>query len=225
MSGMIDAAIFDLDGLLIDSEPLWQVAETEVFATVGLALTSAMCDETRGLRVNEVVAHWHRRYPWSGASIDALTERIIGRVVAMLGERVTPLPGAIAAIELMRRRCRRVALASSSPTTLIRAALEALGVLHHFDAIASAEVEAHGKPHPAVYLTAAAAIGVEPARCVVLEDSLNGVLAAKAARMRCIAVPGEGDRRDPRFAIADVRLGSLAELDDATWSRLEASWR
>lgn len=81
----------------------------------------------------------------------------------------------------------------------------------------SAEAEPYGKPHPAVYLSTAARLGVAPARCLALEDSLNGLIAAKAARMRCVAVP---ERPDPRFALADLVLPGLAHLEERAWERL-----
>jgi len=118
-------------------------------------------------------------------------------------------------------------LASSSPARLIDAALAGLGLDRgQFAAVVSAEREAYGKPHPAVYLRAASALGVEPTRCLALEDSLNGALAAKAARMRCIAVPEVFEGCARGFAIADALLPSLERIDDALfdsiWPRSDA---
>jgi mannitol-1-/sugar-/sorbitol-6-/2-deoxyglucose-6-phosphatase len=101
---------------------------------------------------------------------------------------------------------------------LIRAVLSLEGLIDRFDVVVSAEDEEHGKPHPAVYLSAARALAVPPERCVAVEDSLNGVRSAKAAGMRCIAVPAE--EQVARFAEADLVLGSIAELDDGIWSNL-----
>jgi sugar-phosphatase len=115
----------------------------------------------------------------------------------------------------------RVALASSSAYRLIRAVTERLGLADSFDCVYSAEEEEYGKPHPGVYLTAARRLGVAPTQCLAVEDSFNGVLAAKAARMKCVAVPEPAQRRDPRFCIADVVLDSLAGVGVEVWRALD----
>lgn len=220
---MIRAAIFDMDGLLIDSEPLWQRAEMELFSALGVPISPERCVETRGFRVGEVVAHWYRQYPWAGASPKDTSEELIERVAELIRREGIPLPGAIDAVRFTRDRCDLVGLASSSPPALIEATLGRMGIRSLFDKVHSAEQEVYGKPHPAVYLAVATALEVPPIECIALEDSLNGVLAAKAARMRCIAVPEENARQDLRFLIADARIDSLSSLDDVLWDRLTRS--
>lgn len=200
------AAIFDMDGLLIDSEPLWRKAEVEVFATVGLRLTEEECEETTGLRIDEVVAYRHGQQPWDDPPRHAIVERIVDRLIELVTERGAPLPGVDHAIARCRADGLRLALASSSPRRIIDATLARLGLADAFEVIASAEDDRYGKPHPAVFLRCAEMLGVRPTECLVLEDSLNGVIAAKAARMTCVAVP---EKPDPRFAIADRVLDSL----------------
>ena len=200
------AAIFDMDGLLIDSEPLWRQAEIEVFRTVGLELTDEECKETTGLRIDEVVAFRHAQQPWSDPSRDAITARIVDRLIELVRERGEALPGAGDAIARCREAGLSLALASSSPRRIIDATLEKLGLA--FEIIASAEDDRYGKPHPSVFLRTAEMLGVPPTECLVFEDSVNGVIAAKAARMHVIAVP---EHPDARFAIADRVLGSLLD--------------
>ena len=209
------AVIFDLDGLLIDSEPHWRRAEIEVFARAGLHLTDAECAETTGLRIDEVVrlrraqcAGWHTL-----TEADAV-EEVLARVTALLVAEGEPKPGAAAAVRRVVASGARVALASSSPMRVIRAALAGIGLEAAFEVVHSAEGEPYGKPHPGVYLTTAERLGVAPTACVAVEDSLNGLVAAKAARMRCVAVP---EREDARFALADVTLDSLEGLVEAHW--------
>jgi mannitol-1-/sugar-/sorbitol-6-/2-deoxyglucose-6-phosphatase len=211
---MQHALIFDMDGLLVDSEPFWQSAEMEIFGSLGVPLTVERCRETQGLRAAEVVAHWHRLHPWSGEPLAAVTERLVERVAVLIEEQGEPLPGAMAAVRLAQARGFRTALASSSPYPNIRAVLRRLRLVDAFEVVRSAEDEAHGKPHPAVYLRTAELLGVPPHRCAALEDSVNGVISAKAARMRCIAVPHPSVRLDPRFGIADVILDSLEDMSD-----------
>ena len=208
---MLRAAIFDMDGLIVDSEPLWRRTEVAVFGEVGLVLTEAMCEATTGLRIDEVALHWFRRSPWEGPSPHALAERIVDRMIE--GADTAMQPGVASALDACAEAGLRLAVASSSPLRLIDATLSRLGLRERFELVVSAESERFGKPHPAVFLNTAEQLGVAPTECLVLEDSLNGVLAAKAARTICVAVPSPSDRGDPRFAIADRVLGSFEQLD------------
>lgn len=211
----LKAAIFDVDGLLIDSEPIWRQTEVEVFATVGIELTEAMCTETTGLRVDEVTAHWLAQAGRDGAGASAIAERLVDLMVERVRAQGRPLDGGARAIATCRAMGLAVAVASSSPERLIDAALERLGLDDMIPIRVSAQRERHGKPHPAVILTCADRLGVAPLECVVFEDSLNGVLAAKSARALCVAVPPSSEARDPRLAIADRILRSLTEVDRA----------
>jgi HAD superfamily hydrolase (TIGR01509 family) len=219
---VIQGVIFDLDGLLIDSEPLWRVAEIELFAAVGVALDDDLCRTTMGLRVDEVVAHWHGLQPWESPAPSVLEAAIIDRVAQLLGTEGKALPGAADLVGRCRRRGLALGLASSSHRRLIDVALDRLGLTGAFDAVHSAEHEPFGKPHPGIYLTTAAALGVVPTACLAIEDSLNGVLAAKAARMRCLAVPDAWPDHDPRLILADHVVGSLTAVDDSLLDALLA---
>ncbi len=209
------AVLFDMDGVLVDSEPLWRRAEIEGFAEVGLVLTETDCLRTQGLRIDEAVDYWFTRRPWTGRSPHDVARDIEERVGALVRAEATPLAGVERSIEAALSRDWRLGLASSSSIRLIRTVLDHLGIREAFEAIHSAEVEAFGKPHPAVYLSTAAALDVAPSRCVAIEDSVNGVVSALAARMRCIAIPGPEALSDPRFAIATRRLASLDSLGEA----------
>ena len=209
----LQAVIYDLDGLLIDSEPCWEQAEMEVLRSVGVPLTPEQCHETTGLRLDEAVAYWAARHPWTGVSLEDVVRRILQRVLALLAERAPLKPGVRESLEVVRRAGLRVALASSSPLALIEGALDRVGLRGVFEQVVSAEGERFGKPHPGVYLTAAARLGVNPGTCVALEDSVNGVLAATGAGMRCIAVPERWPVVDPRFSTAHAVIRSLFELD------------
>lgn len=209
---LLEACIFDMDGVLLDSEPFWRQAEIEVFATVDLHLSDEDCMETMGIRIDEVVAFRYHQKPWAEPSQEAICDRIVDRVVGLVRERGKPLPGVYEALDFVRSQGLKLALASSSSSRIIRAVLEGLRLEDAFSVIHSAETEEFGKPHPAVFLTTAGLLGVPPTRCLVIEDSFNGVLAAKAARMTVVAIPEPAVADDPRFVIADARLGSLEEL-------------
>lgn len=215
---MIGAVIFDLDGVLVDSEPVWRQAEISVFATVGIRLDDDLCRQTTGLRVEEVVDYWHRRWPWP---LDTAPRQVVADTIVeevrQAFRHVEVMPGADAAVSLCAGRGLRLAIASSSPPILIEAAVAHLGMGGLFETWHSGVTEEYGKPHPAVFLAAASKLGVAPAHCLVLEDSLPGVIAAKAARMQCVAVP---DRWAPGFAVADVVLDDLTAFTPAMLGRL-----
>jgi HAD superfamily hydrolase (TIGR01509 family) len=217
---MINAVIFDMDGLLLDSEPFWQEAEIEVFGRLGIALTREHCMEFMGVRIGEVVAHRFRENPWATKTPQEVQDEIVEQVEQLVLDRGTPLPGVHEAIAFVRSKGIPCALASSSSMRLISAVLQRLDLQSEFNVVHSAEFEAFGKPHPGVFLTTAATLGIEPSACLVLEDSFNGVLAAKAARMSVIAVPPKEYAADPRFVIADAVIGSLAEFGEDVWGRM-----
>jgi sugar-phosphatase len=207
------ATLFDMDGLLIDSEILWHRAELEIFPTLGVPLDAQDARETKGVRVDEVVRHWFRRFPWEGPSVEDVTAMLLARVGDLVEEYGVLLPGATRAIGLASAR-GPVALASSTPLALIQRTLAHFGLQDAFNAIHSAEFEPFGKPHPGVFLTAAADLNVAPTACLVFEDSPAGVIAAKAGRMTVVAVPALEDRQNPTYGIADLVLASLADLDE-----------
>lgn len=205
-------AIFDMDGLLIDSEPLWQEAEVSVFNSIGVPLTRELCRETTGVRLDEVVRHWYAKFPWRGEALQVVEQRILDEVNRLIVERGRPMPGVHEAIDTLAAANYVLAVASSSPLRLIRAALETFELAEHFSVLHSAEAEEKGKPHPAVYLSAVARLGVESKDCIAFEDSVLGVRAAKGAGVWTIAVPDPADYSNPGFAEADLVLASLSEF-------------
>ena len=143
---------------------------------------------------------------------------IVDRVIELVLSKGELKPGAEHAIALCAERHLALAVASSSQYRLIDTALEHFGLRRHFALVHSAEDEQCGKPHPAVFLTAAAELGAAPRRCLVWEDAPAGVLAAKAASMSCIAVPEQGEQHQPAFALADLVVASLLESLRPTWT-------
>jgi mannitol-1-/sugar-/sorbitol-6-/2-deoxyglucose-6-phosphatase len=217
---MIRAVIFDMDGVLIDSEPFWQDAEMEVFATVGIELTRAQCIDMAGMPTNDIVELLYKRHSWTKKTQDQVTEEIIGRVQENVVRRGVPMEGVFETLDFFNSRCIPMAVASSSPQKLIDTTLSALRLTEKFPITHSAEVELYAKPHPAVFLSAAKKLDVNPMHCLVIEDSLNGLISAKAARMKTVVVPMPVQQHDPRFAIADVKLRSLTEFSDHIWNKL-----
>ncbi|MDN0124616.1 hexitol phosphatase HxpB [Yersinia aleksiciae] len=209
----IKAAIFDMDGLLIDSEPLWLQAELDIFTALGLDTSSRdSLPDTLGLRIDLVVKLWFQTLPWQGPSQAEVCKRIIARAIERVEETRPVLPGVEYALDLCRQQGLKIGLASASPLHMQKRVLAMLGVEHYFDCLVSAEYLPHSKPHPEVYLNAAAELGIDPLQCVTLEDSVNGMIATKAARMRSIVIPSQEYRTDPRWALADIQLESLEQL-------------
>jgi sugar-phosphatase len=224
----LQASIFDMDGLLIDSEVLWHEAELEILGDrLGVPLENAGFRTTKGMFVHEVTEHWYTLYPWPGPSPAEVAVSVVDRVIDLIQTKGSLKPGAPGAIDLCASRGWPLAVASSSEYRLIDAALAHFGLRDRFALIHSAEDEEYGKPHPAVFLTAASKLGAPPKRCLVWEDAPAGVLAAKAASMACIAVPEAGEGHAPAFGLADLVVDSLDRVDDACLdeiARKQVAW-
>jgi HAD superfamily hydrolase (TIGR01509 family) len=200
------AVVFDMDGVLVDSEPLWHEAEIEVFGRHGIALTSADCAETTGVRIDAVVEHWRGRFPaaFQGVKSAAVVDAIVAGVVERVSLRGQAMRGVDEAIAAVASHGMPLAVASSSPPAIINAVLQRLGVRHHFAAVLSAWGLPRGKPDPEVYFAACAALGHDPGDVVAIEDSQSGLLAGLAAGMMVIGVPDP--RVPPPAALSQVSV-------------------
>ena len=183
------------------------------FGKVGLDLTHTDCEETVGLRIDEVVKMWYQKKPWQNTTCEEVTIDIVNILIDEIKENGKALPGVIDALEMCQKADLKIGLATSSYHNIIEAVLDKLGIRQYFDAIHSAEYEKLGKPHPAVFLTAAEKLSVNPQDCLVIEDSLNGVIAAKAARMKVIAVPEQSHAYNPKLSLSDNIIKSLETFD------------
>jgi HAD superfamily hydrolase (TIGR01509 family) len=213
----IEAVVFDMDGVLVDSEPIWRAVEREVFAGVGIEVTEEDLFETMGVRVGDVVERWHRRHPWDEPSRQEIAETIVEGVASAIERGGALNEEAARAVDYVAGLGLRLALASGSPMRLITAVLSLGGLADRFQVVLTAEDEERGKPDPAVYRSAARALGVAVERCLAVEDSVNGVRSAKAAGMVCVAIPVSGVTDG--FEDADLVLGSVAEFDERIWGR------
>ncbi len=209
----IEAVLFDLDGVIVDSEPWWNAARAEWAAARGLRWTEADNRACMGRNSRAWAAVMQERL-----NLDLPLPEIVRIVVDSLVERyarepVPRVPGAVEAVERIAATLPS-AVASSAHPAVIAAALDAVGLAGCFRAVVSADDVAEGKPAPDVYLEAARRLGARPDRCLAVEDSLNGVLAGRAAGMTVVLVPnasvppGEGAAEAASFVIA-----RLADLD------------
>lgn len=213
----MQAVIFDMDGVLIDSEPLWKIAEVEAFHKVGLDLTYTDCEETVGLRIDQVVEMWHLRVGWENKSVKEVENDIVAILIREIREQGKALPGVQYALEQIKAAGLKIGLATSSYQRIIEEVVEKLNLADYFQVMHSAEHEKHGKPHPDVFLNCAEQLGVDPTKCLVIEDSFNGLVAAKAARMKAIAIPEKSHQKDLRLNIADKMLDSLEDFHLPTY--------
>ena len=207
-----EAVIFDMDGVLIDSEPLWKIAMEEVFSSLGSTLTKADFQKTVGLRIDEVIHFWNVTEKWGVVDESQVEQDIISKMEELIIKNPFPLKGVIETLEFLKAKDVKVGLATSSSKRLINAVLNSLNINHYFDFTWSAEDESHGKPHPAVYLSVAKALNVSSTKCLVIEDSYNGVISGLAARMKVVCIPEKTHFPNPKLALADFQFDSMEEF-------------
>ena len=208
---MIDAVVFDLDGVIVDSEQVWDEVREAYVRETGGTYTDESARDMMGMSSPE----WSRymaealRVPGTPEEINAA---IVERMLARYGEAPPLLPGALEAVRRVGASVP-LAIASSSNRELIDVVLRASGLAADFRATVSSEEVPRGKPWPDVYLEAARRLGVDPARCGAVEDSHNGIRSAKAAGMRVVAVPNAHyPPDDEALGLADVVVPSIDEL-------------
>ncbi len=208
----VKAFIFDMDGVLIDSEPLWKIAMEDAFLSVGCNITRKDFQKTVGLRIDEVVEFWHKEIGWKNLSPKELEQRIIDKMIKLIQENGKALPGVVETLSFLKEKGYKIGLGTSSYTVLIDVVLETIGLRDQFDFVHSAEHEEFGKPHPAVYLTVAKELCVLPHECVVIEDSINGVIAGKAAQMSVVCIPEKTHHPNPKLSLADFTFDSMKKM-------------
>lgn len=207
-----DAVIYDMDGVLIDSEPLWKKAIIKVFGTVGIDLTIEDCARTVGLRLDEVVAFRFRERPWTGKSQQEIIDEIMAEMVHQISTYGKPITGVLESLEYFKNQGLKIALATSSFHELMECTLETLGIEHYFASTLSAEHLPYGKPHPEVYIDSAINLKVAPERCLVIEDSFNGMIAGMAAQMKVCVIPEKSHIPNPKLELAHFFYEDLNAL-------------
>jgi mannitol-1-/sugar-/sorbitol-6-/2-deoxyglucose-6-phosphatase len=210
----LNTVIFDMDGLLIDSEPLWSEAADEVFATYNIHLTLQQHHSTTGMRTKEFVHWWFTQYQIPIENAPAADKAIVETVIAKVITKGKAMQGIEHIFNFFIERQFKIGLASSSSMDLIDFVVDKLAIRKHLQSICSASSLAYGKPHPQVYLNCAEELNSHPLSCICFEDSFNGLIAAKAARMKCVVIPAFHDSKDARFNAADLKLSSLQNFND-----------
>lgn len=210
----ISTVIFDMDGVLIDSEPFWHTAEKEIFLREGVKITEEMCLGVQGLKAEHVIDKWKSMFPQLSRTSEDYAAEIESEVKKNIQQKGEPIQGVIFALDYLKSHGMKTAVASSSKYHLINAVLDKLEIRKYFDTIHSSEDEANGKPEPDVFLGAMRKLGSEPEDCVVIEDSGNGVLAGKRAGMIVVAVPPLEQFNLPCYDIADYKIQSLNDIEN-----------
>ena len=217
---MIDAIIFDMDGVIVDSEPFWRQAKINAVARFGGSITEQQTYQSSGLRIDEIAEHWIGHCDLDPACKQPLCDAILDEVIKQIKGNGKLLPGVRESLQWLATTDLKVGLASSSPSRLIAAVLDIFELKQFFSVQVSAENLPFGKPHPQVYLEAASQLKAAPHNCLAIEDSVNGLLAAKAAKMTGVCIPEPGQENNPSFGIADYKLASLTEFISPVFSEL-----
>jgi HAD superfamily hydrolase (TIGR01509 family) len=208
---MIKAAIFDMDGLLIDSEPMWTEAAREVMQKVNFEITDALKLQTTGLSIKLFLDFCHQIQPWNTPTFEELESAILEKAHSTILAHAEAMPGAIALVKELKSQGLKLAVASASHMELIEGVLRRLEIIDYFDTWHSGELEEFTKPHPAVYLTTAVKLGVLPEECIAFEDSHAGLRSAHAAGMVTISVPAMEVFDDRKFDMAHYKIKSLEQ--------------
>lgn len=201
-----EAVIFDMDGVIIDTEKIWKQAEKEVFSALGVQVTEENAKLTESMTTSEVAQFWFSKFPWKAKSLRETEEMVIHRVTELIESEKCLIDGVKSFLEDLKRKKYKIGLATNSPHVIIPTVLTRLQITHLFDVVSSAESEKKGKPDPAVYLSTAKKLRVAPKECLVIEDSYSGMLAAKNAGMEVAAFTN--GNQELIFEIADYHICS-----------------
>tara|TARA_Y100000766_G_C18804592_1_gene554828 strand:+ start:159 stop:833 length:675 start_codon:yes stop_codon:yes gene_type:complete len=207
-----EAVIFDMDGVLIDSEPQWKIAMEKVFKSVGLDMARKDFQKTVGLRIDEVISFWNHYKNLDIQDEKAIEDAIIDQMILLVHANPIPLKGVNETLAHLKKLNIKIGIATSSPYRLLNAVLSALNIEAYFDFVHSAENESYGKPHPVVYISAAEALSVKPSKCLVIEDSFNGVISGKAAKMDVVCIPEKTHEPNVKLNLADYIFEDMIEM-------------
>lgn len=210
-----------MDGLLIDSEPLWREAAQHVFAQYNIRLSADEYKTTTGLRSREFVRWWFSKYNVEEKEMKHAEDKLVKTVIELVQTRGKVMPGVDYIFQFFKEHNFKIGLASSSNMELINVVVDMLHLRDNLHAITSAENLFYGKPHPQVYLNCAEELNSNPVECVCFEDSFNGMIAGLAARMQCVVVPEHLQYTQERWGAASLKISSLKNFNHLHLDLLE----
>ncbi|HBO39570.1 MAG TPA: HAD family hydrolase [Pasteurellaceae bacterium] len=206
----IKNVIFDMDGVLIDSEPFWAEAQIETLKNCGISISEPDCEKyTRGVRIDELVQIWIDLFKLSVEG-SQLKQQILDYVCAKISRDGVAMEGIYELLTFLQQKNIRIALATSSDRRVIKAVFDRLGLWDYFSVQCTAAEEELAKPNPAVYLTAVKKLNARLNETIIIEDSVVGLIAAKAANVRTFIVNPKFSNE--KFALAEHRVASLLDL-------------
>lgn len=212
----IKAVIFDMDGVIVDSEGLWKQAEYEIFSSLGVIINEGYSEITKSMTTGEVTRFWFSKFPWESQSLEVVEQKVISRVKELIGTKECRVKGVREFIERLKAVNYKIGLATNSPFQIIATVLKKIDASHLFDTVSSAEHEHNGKPDPAVYLTTAAKLNVATSNCLAIEDSYAGMMAAKKAGMTVVAFTNNNPKLISE--IASYRIDSFDDFNIDTFN-------
>jgi sugar-phosphatase len=218
----LDTVVFDMDGLLINSEPCWEEAGIETLSQFGVELTREQYHSTTGLRTKEWIDYWFGYFGIDSKFANGAEQVIIQKAIEKIDEKALPMPGYASILDFFQEKHYKIGLATSSPTALIDVVVSKLLIRKYFHAFASAENLPFSKPHPQVFMDCLSKLDSSPLASICFEDSFNGLISSKAARMKCVIVPAADFYHQPKWGAADLKIPSLVSFGQEQLEELES---
>ncbi len=209
----IKTVIFDLDGLLINSEPIWHEATNRIFSLYNIELSTEDLIHTTGLRSIDLVTWYFKKYNIASTEIKVASDKIIELFIDLMPHRDLKIEGAQEIVDFFYVQQFKVGIASSSPLKIIQAAVDMLHIRKYLSSIQSGEHLLYSKPHPQIYLDTAKDLLADPVDCLCFEDSVYGMIASKSARMKCVVVVKEQQQSHLSWGIADLKICKLIDFN------------
>lgn len=219
---MIEGVVFDLDGTLIDSEPIWQDEEVRLINSLGLHITREDIHKTKGLASIDAMTYWLKIINNRSLSAKEVTETYNTNVLENLKKNVQLKQGVQELIGFWKSTGLPMAIASASPEFMVMAMVDKFNFNKIFSEVLSGDDVKHAKPHPEIYIKVTKRLGIDPVFSVAFEDTFTGLLAAKAARMKAVAMLDEGQVGDTKYDFADLKLESFLNFGRAEFEYLES---
>lgn len=213
--------LFDMDGLLLDTEPLWGDAMQHICDKHQLPLDRKIFKYTTGLRIDEVTAFWKEHLDWpEQLNSHDLAQEIVDEIIQLSIEKASVLPGVENLLKTLKEENISTAVVTSSPYRMLETLLKHFQIDHYFQAFFSAEIAPYGKPHPYIYMKALEHFDYSPFQTIALEDSVNGMISARAAKINTIVIPEDIKYNDPAFGLAQLKAKSMEEINIDTLKEL-----
>lgn len=208
---MKKAVIFDMDGVLVDTEGFWKIAEEDVFSSLGVKLDPQSCELTKTMTTKEVTNFWYSKYPWSGVEHEEVEQMVVEQVKKLISVEDCEITGVRQFINELKKERFKIGLATNSPFEIIPNVTSKLEIAHLLDCTVSSEHELSGKPQPDVYLSALSKLGIEAKDSIAIEDSKSGIMAAKNAGMVVVGFTNNGKNKN--LENADYLIDEYSQID------------